>query len=105
MTPLTHRSATELAAMIRSGETTSTEVVEAHIEVLTRIENLNALAVERFDLAREEAAAADARVKDGVDDLPSLYGVPMTIKEMFSVDGMPNTGGYPHRRKFRPSQD
>jgi fatty acid amide hydrolase 2 len=105
MKPLTHRSALELAAMIRSGETTSSEVVEAHIEVLERIENLNALAVERFDLARDEAAAADARLKDGEHDLPPLHGVPMTSKEMLSVDGMPNTGGYPHRRKFRPSAD
>lgn len=105
MTALTHRSATELAAMIRSGETTASEVVEAHIEVLERIQHLNALAVERFDLARDEAAAADARIKDGDDDLPPLHGVPMTVKEMFSVDGMPNTGGYPHRRKFRPSAD
>ena len=105
MTPLTHRSATELAAMIKSGETTSSDVVEAHIEVLERIEHLNALAVERFDLARDEAAAADARIRDGDRDLPPLHGVPMTIKEMFSVDGMPNTGGYPHRRKFRPTAD
>jgi fatty acid amide hydrolase 2 len=105
MTPLTHRSAMELAAMIRSGETTSLDVVEAHIEVLERIENLNALAVERFDLAREEATTADARVAAGEADLPALHGVPMTIKEMFSVEGMPNTGGYPHRRRFRPSAD
>jgi fatty acid amide hydrolase 2 len=105
MKPLTHRSATELAALIRSGETTSSDVVEAHIEVLERIENLNALAVERFDLAREEAAAADARIKAGESDLPPLHGVPMTVKEMFGVDGMPNTGGYPHRRKFRPTAD
>ena len=105
MKPLTHRSATELAAVIKSGETTSTEVVEAHIDVLDRIGNLNALAVERFDLAREEAAAADRRVKAGDDDLPPLHGVPMTVKEMLSVEGMPNSGGYPHRRKFRPSED
>jgi fatty acid amide hydrolase 2 len=105
MTPLTHRSATELAALIRSGATTSSEVVEAHIEVLQRISALNALAVERFDLAREEAAAADARVAAGAVDLPPLHGVPMTVKEMFAVEGMPNTGGYPHRRKFRPTVD
>src|SRR4029079_15316198 len=58
---LTHLSATELAARIRDGRTTSTEVVDAHIAVLERIEHLNALAVDRFDLAREEAAAADKR--------------------------------------------
>jgi fatty acid amide hydrolase 2 len=102
---LTHMSATALAAAIRSGETSSAEVVEAHIEVLERIRNLNALAVERFDLAREEAAAADARVKAGEQDLPPLLGVPMTVKEMLGVEGMPHTGGYPHRRKFRQTAD
>jgi fatty acid amide hydrolase 2 len=105
VTPLTHRSATELAAMIRSGETTSVDVVEAHIEVLERINELNALAVERFDLAREEAAAADERVKSGEQDLPPLHGVPITIKEMLGVEGMPQTGGYPHRRKYRQTRD
>jgi fatty acid amide hydrolase 2 len=105
MTPLTHRSATELAALIRTGETTSAEVVEAHIEVLERIGELNALAVDRFDLAREEAQAADARVRAGAAELPPLWGVPMTVKEMFAVEGMPNTGGYPHRRKFRQTAD
>lgn len=105
MTPLTHRSATELAALIRSGETTSAEIVEAHIEVLERIRDLNALAVDRFDLAREEAQAADERVASGESDLPPLLGVPMTVKEMLGVDGMPQTGGYPHRRNFRQTRD
>jgi fatty acid amide hydrolase 2 len=91
--------------MIRSGETTSVDAVEAHIEVLERIEDLNALAVERFDLAREEAALADERVKDGAPNLAPLHGVPITVKEMLGVEGMPNTGGYPHRRKFRQSRD
>ncbi|MGN6606916.1 MAG: amidase [Jatrophihabitans sp.] len=104
-TPLTQRSATELAAAIRSGDTTSVEVVEAHIEVLERIGDLNALAVDRFDLARAEAAAADARVAAGDTDLPPLHGVPCTIKEMLAVEGMPHTGGYPHRRSFREAAD
>lgn len=102
---LTHKSAVELAQAIRDGKTSSVEVVEAHIDVLRRIEHLNALAVDRFDLAREEAAAADERIASGDTDLPPLHGVPMTIKEMFSVEGMPNTGGYPHRRKFRQTVD
>jgi fatty acid amide hydrolase 2 len=105
MTELTHLSATALAAAIRNGETTSAEVVEAHIAVLDRIKDLNALAVERFDLAREEAAAADARVRAGERNLPPLHGVPATIKEMLAVEGMPHTGGYAHRRKFREVAD
>ena len=105
MTGLTHMSAVALAAAIRTGKTTSAEVVEAHIEVLQRINNLNALAVDRFELAREEAAAADARVHAGEPNLPLLLGVPATIKEMLAVEGMPHTGGYPHRRKFRETAD
>jgi fatty acid amide hydrolase 2 len=101
----THASATELAAAIRGGTITSVDVIEAHIEVLQRIGHLNALAVDRFDLAREEAAAADKRVQAGEPDLPPLLGVPITVKEMLAVAGMPNTGGYAHRRKHRPEAD
>lgn len=104
-TELTHLSAIALAEAIRTGETTSTEVLEAHIAVLERIKDLNALAVDRFDLARDEAAAADARVRAGDQDLPALHGVPVTIKEMLAVEGMPHTGGYAHRRKFRETAD
>ncbi len=104
-TRLTHRSATELAAAIRSGETTSSEVVEAHIAVLRRIGELNAVAAQRFDKARAEAADADERVANGEADLPPFHGVPITVKEMLGVRGMPHTGGYPHRRKFRETED
>ncbi len=105
MTRLTQMSATALAAAIKSGARTSVEVVDAHIDILERIKDLNALAVDRFDLARDEAAAADARVRAGDQDLPPFHGVPVTIKEMLAVDGMPHTGGYPHRRKFRETAD
>ena len=105
MTALTWQSGVELAAAIRSGTTTAVEVVEAHIAVLERITDTNALAVERFELARAEAAAADELVRSGDRDLPPLLGVPATVKEMFAVEGMPNTGGYPHRRRYRAPAD
>jgi fatty acid amide hydrolase 2 len=102
---VTHMSALELAAAIREQALSSVDVVEAHIEVLERIGELNALAVDRFDLARQEAKDADARVAANETDLPPLLGVPCTIKEMLAVEGMPHTGGYPHRREFRESRD
>ena len=104
-TKLTHRSATELAAAIRDGSTTSAEVVEAHIAVLEQIKDLNAVAAPRYDVAREEAARADERVARGERDLPPFHGVPVTIKEMLAVEGMPHTGGHVHRRKYRETED
>ena len=91
---LTQRSATELAAAIRSGETTSREVVDAHLALLERVNgDLNAVIAPRFDDARAEADAADARIAAGEDDLPPLLGVPCTIKESIAVEGMPNCAG------------
>lgn len=103
--PLTHLSALELAAAIRQREVSAVEVVDAHIAVLERIADRNALAAPRFELAREEAARADARVAEGETDLPPLLGVPATIKELIAVAGMPHTGGFPHRRKHREPHD
>ena len=94
---LTERSASALAAAIRAGEASSRNVVEAHIEVFERAQ-LNALVADRFDEARADADAADARVAEAreagsLDDLPPLHGVPCTVKESISLKGMPNSAG------------
>src|SRR5688500_13371851 len=99
--PLTRRSALELAAAIRAGETTAREVVEAHIEVLERTQpRTGALAVDRFEAARREADEADAREPSG-----PLHGVPCTIKESFEFGGMPNAAGLVARRDHRAEED
>ena len=91
--PLTERSGVQLAAAIRSGETSSREVVEAHIELLQRVNpRINAVVVERFEDARAEADAADERVAAG-GELPPLLGVPCTIKESVGLEGMPQCAG------------
>ena len=103
---MTHLSARELAEAIKARTISSAEVVEQHIEVLERTRWTNALAVERFELARAEAAAADARIAtESPDSLPPFLGVPATVKELIAVEGMPHTGGFPHRRKFREPAD
>ena len=98
---LTERSATELAAAIRSGETSAREVLEAHIALIERRNPpLNALVATRFEEARAEADAADDAVARAGKRkrLPPFLGVPMTIKESFAVAGMPNTAGLVARR-------
>jgi fatty acid amide hydrolase 2 len=72
--------------------------------VLQRLNpEINAVVAERFDAAREEAEAADARVAASPDgaDFPPLLGVPCTIKESIGVEGMPNCAGVVARRDHR----
>ena len=92
--PVTERSALELAAAIRAGTTTSRAVVDAHIELLERVNpRINAVVIERYEAARAEADAADRRVASGESDLPPLLGVPCTIKESLGFEGLAQSAG------------
>ena len=96
----TNLSALELARRIRSGEARSRDVVEAHIQRVEAVNPaLNAVVAYRYDAARAEADAWDARrAAEGPEALPPLAGVPCTIKECFALRGMPNSSGLVARR-------
>src|SRR6185437_11141437 len=99
-------SASRLAEMIRSGEITSLEVVEANVRHIERVNpTLNAMVAQRFDEAREEARAADARRARGREGLPPFHGVPCSIKESFALAGMPFTSGLVARKGARAERD
>jgi amidase len=87
-----YKSASELAAMIRSGQATSVEIVT---EFLNNIKNnnykYNALIFIREQEALEDAKKADADIANGDTINKPLLGVPVTIKEMFWVKGSPST--------------
>jgi fatty acid amide hydrolase 2 len=94
--PFTEWSALELARAIRARAATSREVVDAHIERLESVNpRLNAIVVDRYDAARAEADAADARIAAAApdDDLPGLLGVPCTIKESLGMVSLPQSAG------------
>lgn len=94
-TELWRMGACELAAAIASGETTASEVVDAH---LARIEDVNphVNAVVRVlaTAARRDAADADAALAAGQPVGP-LHGVPITVKENIDLAGTPTTNGLP----------
>jgi Asp-tRNA(Asn)/Glu-tRNA(Gln) amidotransferase A subunit family amidase len=86
-------SASEMARQVARGQTTSEELIEAHIRRIEAVNpRLNAVVLPRFDDARREAAAADQAVRSG-QPLGPLHGVPITIKECFHVAGLPATEG------------
>jgi fatty acid amide hydrolase 2 len=99
--PMLLSSATELAAAIREGRSTSSAVVEAHIRQLELVNpTLNAMVAHRLDLARQEARAADERPPE----VP-FHGVPCSIKECFSLTGMPWTAGLLRRKGTLATSD
>src|SRR5277367_164612 len=95
-TDITQRSALDLADAIRRRELTSSEVVSAHIALLTEFASAtNAIVADRYERARAEARAVDQRIAEAalrgpIDELPPLLGVPFTVKESIAVEGMPN---------------
>ncbi len=92
--------------MIRAREVTSVEVVEAHIRHIERVNpTLNAVVASRFDAAREEARAADDRVREAASALPPFLGVPCSIKEAFALTGMPQSAGLVARASHRARED
>ena len=90
---LWRRGAVELAGMIARGETTSRDVVEAHLDRIAQVNGaLNAVVRVLADEARSGADLADAAVAAG-GPLGPLHGVPFTIKENIDLAGTPTTQG------------
>ena len=92
-TPLHYRTITELAAMLRAGETTPTSLTEY---LLARVEKLNgpltAFNLVTADRATAEAEAAEALLKSG-HDLGPLHGIPYAVKDLYDIVGLPTTAG------------
>ena len=95
MSELWQLGALELAMMIRSGEVSSREVVEAHLARVDAVNpHLNAVVRRLDDEALAAADAADAAVAAGAR-LGELHGVPITVKENIDLAGTPTTQGLP----------
>ncbi len=93
MTDLWKLSATDVAAGVRNLDFKPSEVVESVLDrVAARNPELNAITFDLADEARAAAAEADAAVGRG-DELGSLHGVPVTIKENIDQAGCPNPNG------------
>ncbi len=80
------------AELVRAGEVSSRELVEACLGRIARLDpSLNAFRVVLGERARAEAAQADARRAAG-DERP-LLGVPVAIKDVVDVAGEATTHG------------
>lgn len=105
MNDLIQKSAKQLAQLIAAGEVASVDAVEARIARIEQVNpRLNAVVVKRYEAARIEAKAADARRARG-EMLPALHGVPITVKECLDLTGTPSTFGIPARANHSATAD
>lgn len=99
MAELCDLSLSQLHQLYRERKASPSEVVQSHIQRIEK-ENprLNALVVDRFDQARLEAKKLDAQLMQTQDELPHVFGLPFTTKEMIQVDTLPHTLGLVRRK-------
>lgn len=98
----TFLSATQLAGLTRSRTIGVLELLDHYIARVERLDpRINAVVVRDFDRARIRA-----RVLDNQSDRAApLFGVPMTIKESFDIDGLPTTWGAPAYRNTKATRN
>ena len=86
-------TATELAAMIRSKKVSATEVMQAHLTQIEKVNHkVNAIVTLTADAALAGAKAADAKQARG-EALGALHGLPIAHKDLFLTKGIRTTMG------------
>ena len=79
---------------MRKGDVTSAELTEACLSEIEGAGALGAFVHNTPDLARDQAKAADVRIKAG--EAPDMCGIPLGIKDLFCTKGVPSQAGIRH---------
>lgn len=84
---------TELAYLLKRGDISAVNLLEAFLSRIDRLEpSLNAFALVDRDGARQAAVAADAARKSG-EPLGPLHGVPFSVKDLIQTEGIETAFG------------
>jgi Asp-tRNA(Asn)/Glu-tRNA(Gln) amidotransferase A subunit family amidase len=85
--------ATEMAAAVREKRLSPVEIATAFLERIEAINPaINAYCLITPEMALKQAKEAEAAVSKGAE-LGPLHGVPVSIKDLFDVPGLPTTKG------------
>ena len=88
---------------LRKGDVTSVELTEACLTEIEGAGALNAFVHHTPEIARDQAAAADARIRAG--DAPAMCGLPIGIKDLFCTRGVPSQAGSRILEGFLPQYE
>ena len=103
MTNVCSLSGIAQARLIRDGEISATELVEAHLRRIEQVNPcLNAVAEVLEETALQSAANVDRERAQG-NPLPVLAGVPFSVKDSIEVEGTVCTAGTLGRKSAPPS--
>ena len=95
----------ELAVGIRSGRTTSEQLVEQCLTAIARQDgHLNAFITVLADEARADARRADRELRNG-HDRGILHGIPISVKDLIDLGGLPTTAASTVRDGHRAATD
>ena len=86
MSELSKLTIAEARDALRKGDVTSLELTEACLTAIEGADALGAVVHKTPEIARDRAAAADARIKAG--DAPAMCGIPLGIKDLFCTEGV-----------------
>ncbi len=88
---------------LRAGELTSVELTDACLGAIDAAGALNAFVHHTPDMARDMARAADQRIKAG--DAAPMTGIPVGVKDVFCVKGVPSQAGSRILQGFTPEYE
>ncbi|WP_407495220.1 Asp-tRNA(Asn)/Glu-tRNA(Gln) amidotransferase subunit GatA [Pseudooceanicola sp. MF1-13] len=103
MSELTKLTIAEARDALRKGDVTSIELTEACLTAIDGADALNAFVHKTPEIARDRAAAADARIKAG--DAPDMCGIPVGIKDLFCTKGVASQAASGILEGFKPEYE
>ena len=105
MTEMLSRSIADIASGLRGGEFSATELITAAVDRHSEFgERLRAYKLFDAERALESARAADKLLASD-DDAPPLTGIPMSVKDLYGVDGLPTFAGTSKQLPAKWSRD
>ena len=98
-------SIADIASALRRGEFSATELMTAALDRHDRFgERLRAYKLLDAERALESARAVDQLLATD-DNAPPLTGIPMSVKDLYGVDGLPTFAGTPKQLPEKWSRD
>ena len=100
-----NKSAVEMAAALNSGEITSVELTQQHLDRITQVDkDVHAFLHVDTEGALAQARGVDSKRKSG-EKLSPLAGVPLALKDVLVQKGVPTTCGSKMLEGWHPPYD